>query len=340
MSSYKPILILILFILYLPGVDAATPEESFLYRIKQEILLPDTDGALAALARIESAVQSLPADAGASQLAPARQAFGELVRRWKAVEAVYIAGALDQEYLDHPGYIDHFHRGNESPAEAVSGVLRSKAPLEQAMFKSSSKGIDALEYLLFAESDGGARRWQAASIAVEYIGSRLAEIDGFYRRDTSFEDGDGGSLKMLVHALVDSSYRLAEWRVGDPGGFTGKYKGAPDVERLEYWRSGLSMVAIESILATHEAFFEIGRETGYFLARLQDKGLEEIDFQRSRIEAAQELAHKLSQQSGVEVTSADFHELYKLLDTVYRTYYFLLADALGVEGKIMESDGD
>ena len=145
---------------------------------------------------------------------------------------------------------------------------------------------------------------------------------------------------MLVHALVDSSYRLEDWRLGEPGGFTGKYKGTPNVERLEYWRSGLSMAAIESILAIHAEFFDIGRETGYFSTRVGDKGLEEIDFQRSKIEAAQELAHKLAQRPGVEVTSADFHELYELLETVYRTYYFLLIDELGVEAKIMESDGD
>jgi len=340
MSAPKLILISFLIALYLPSVGAATPEQDFLFRAKHEMLLRDADGALAALASMKSALQSMPAEAGAAQLAPAQEAFGELVRRWKAVEAVYIAGALDEEFLDHPGYIDHYHRGNESPVDAISSVLRSDAPLQQAMFKTSSKGINALEYLLFARDEGSPRRWQAALIAIDHISSRLAEVDGFYRRDTSFEAGDGNSLKLLVHALVDSSYRLEDWRVGEPGGFTGKHKGTPDVERLEYWRSGMSMAAIESILATHAEFFEIGRETGYFSARVGDQGLEEIDFQRSKIDAAKELAHKLAQRPGVEVTSADFHDLYELLETVYRTYYFLLVDELGVEAKIMESDGD
>ncbi|HKJ50552.1 MAG TPA: hypothetical protein VKB27_03570, partial [Gammaproteobacteria bacterium] len=72
MSSPKLILISFLIALYLPCAGAATPEQNFLYRVKHEMLLRDADGTLAALASMKSALQSMPAEAGAAQLAPAQ----------------------------------------------------------------------------------------------------------------------------------------------------------------------------------------------------------------------------------------------------------------------------
>lgn len=336
----KLLVVSIALLLCQPAAAAAQPEQEFLHRVKQEILLPGTDGSLLALQRIETSLQRYLENPAPRELTSARQAFADLVGHWKAVEAVYIAGALDSDYLDHPRYIDHFHQGKVTPQEVVRQALQSDSDLRQAMFKTSARGINALEYLLFAADEESARRWRAALIATGHIEDWLSEIDEFYRQDRNFEADDGASLKILVHALVDSSYRLAAWRVGEPGGLTGKDAERADAEKLEYFHSGLSMAAVEAILETHAAVLELGDESGYFASRGSDKGLDEIAFQRRSIDDALALARELAARPRTDLTSPAYRDLYRQLDTVYRTYYFLLVDALGIEGKIMDADGD
>lgn len=342
MINPRPLtLILLLLIVPAQGFGAPSHEREFLQRLQAEVLLRPVDGALAALERVETALVRYAGDGDPASLSEARDAFADLVWHWKAAQAVYVAGVLNDDFVDHPRIIDHFHQGKESLPELLEAVLKSDGDLNQAMFKTSTRGIDALEYLLFAGDAGDqSRRRQAALLAVAHIEGWLSEIDEFYRYGTAFADGGEASLEMIVYALVDSSYRLAAWRLGEPGGLVDKYEGRPSAGRLEYFQSGLSMHAVESILRAHARFFAIGVESGYFTEQGRDKGLAVISDVRQKIDEALVIAARLAAAPETSVNSSDYRELYRLAGIVYRTYYYLLVDALGFEGKIVDADGD
>jgi len=336
---FRPISLLVLCagLLPTPSVRAADGAQ-YLDRVRAELLIGPAAEARADLARIDDALARLetnPDDAGVDD---ARRAFADLVRHWKTAEAVYVAGVRDEAMLDHPRFIDHFHQGNESLAEQVERALADDRPLKQALFKSSTRSINALEYLLYAAHGSPGRRWPAARLAVANLAGWLGEIEDFYRGDAAFAGAGDASLEMLIHALVDSSFKLAHWRVGEPAGLGPRFEGRPDAARLEYGRSGLSLAAVTAILETHARVFDLGLEDGYFSAEGRAKGIEEIGFIRDRI--GQALAQARGMSGGADVGSAAFAELHRRVETVYRAYYFLLVDAMGLGGKIVDADGD
>ncbi|MEM7564774.1 MAG: imelysin family protein [Pseudomonadota bacterium] len=314
--------------------------DKFLGETQRTLFVFHSHSALQALGQIQNHIEAISGDASQNHLDSARAAFAELVRHWKAVEAIYVAGILDENLIDHPRFIDHFHQGHVSIEETLNPILRSNKKLATAMFKSSSKSINALEYLLFENMDQNSRRWEAILVSIAFIRTWLDEIDQFYLNDGSFVQGGEKSLALLVNALVDSSYRLLNWRIGEPAGLVKKYRGKPAYERLEYYRSGFSGLAIQSILKTHARVFSIGVESGYLSTEGRNQGLEEITFVRGLIESALEAAAQLPVNQTTDVTSSEFNQVFQRVEALHKAYYLLLIDAMGFEGKIVDADGD
>lgn len=309
--------------------------QAYLQQMQQQVLAANADAALAALERIDAEMARDTPD-----LAHARENFSELVKHWKATETLYIAGATDEYLIDLPRLIDHFHQGHESIDETLAKVLKSQKEVKRAMFKTSSKGINALEFLLFAAELNQLRNRQAARVAVQHLSRSIGEIAVFYRNDRRFLQDPKQSLQLMVNAMVDASYRLANWRIGEPAGLVAKFRDKPDARRLEYYRSGLSLAAILAILNTHARVFELGVESGYFGPSGLNRGLSEIEFVRGQIAAARAAAEAVIRQSPLDVESAQFRALFERAEALHKAYYFLLIDALGLEAKIIDADGD
>jgi len=142
---------------------------------------------------------------------------------------------------------------------------------------------------------------------------------------------------IIMNALIESSYKLKEWRVGDPAGLSRKYKNNPKNSRSEYPVSKLSYKAIEAILLTHQAmmgeqkfvnFSDVVHTAG------ADKALSGI---RSNIKNA---LHDLHAAPVYDFKSKEIKNLYKELTALHNAYFISLIGTLKITSKILDSDGD
>ena len=109
--------------------------------IYENILLKNTE-------HTQKVAKNLAMEIQNANLTTAHSTFTELVKAWKSVEAFYILGDLDDNYLDTPRYIDTFHQGNEDIKVQLDLILESNEDLSFALYKNSHKTINALEYIL------------------------------------------------------------------------------------------------------------------------------------------------------------------------------------------------
>jgi hypothetical protein len=267
-----------------------------------------------------------------------KNGFTALMMSWKKVEALYLAAALDEETIDIPRYIDIFHNGKEDIYPQIDRILLSSDSLDIALFKNSTKSINALEYLLFKSVKKTPRQKEMILYILKHIGEHLKSIETFYQNNKALFMQDEQKINAIImNVLIESSYKLKEWRVGDPAGLSRKYKGDPKNERSEYPVSKLSYKAIEAILLAHQEmigeqeyvnFSEVVHTAG------ADKALSGI---RSNIKNA---LNDLHAAPAYDFTSNEIKNLYKELTALHNAYFISLIGTLKVTSKILDSDGD
>ncbi len=317
------------------GLAADQIGQRYFEQLHQELLLRPVEQMLIKLDQLDQSLATL-----GSNPEPPRAVFSDLVVIWKSVETLYLAGVLDEELIDLPQLIDHFHYGHETINPRLAKILKSQKNLKKALFQSSSKGFNALEFLLFRADATNPRTQQAARISTLHIRKNVVDILKFYQRDEEFVSQTPKALQMVINALLDSSYRLVNWRIGEPAGLIGKGQGKASKQALEYNQSGLSVPAIVAILNTHARVFELGVASGFFSPAGLDQGGSEIKFVRQRISEAQAAAEVVLQMSHLNLDSTEFELLFRHSEALHKAYYFLLVDALGVEARIVDADGD
>jgi predicted lipoprotein len=229
--------------------------------------------------------------------------------------------------------------------ELVKRALDSDQPLQTALFKNSTKSINALEYLLFKAigntSIDQARAVRAAMLAVDHISTWLEEIAGFYRTaQDAFIDGGETTVNQLVNRLIDSSYRLKNWRVGEAGGLVKKYQGKVSPELLEYPFSDTSLDAIIAILQTHREIFKNDRNADLYSLGKERDVESELAFIQQKIDEALQAANSVPRPVTKYLTSEQYQHLFKQLEQLHNAYYFMLVDALGLNSQIIDADGD
>ncbi len=267
-----------------------------------------------------------------------KNSFIEFMMSWKKVETLYLAGDLDEEYMDIPRYIDIFHNTNEDIYKQLDRVLLSSDALDIALFKNSTKSINALEYLIFKPSQKTLRQKEMIAYIIKHISKHLKTIETFYKDNKEKFLKDEKNLNAIImNALIESSYKLKEWRVGDAAGLSRKYKGSPNNDRSEYPISKLSYKAIEAILSTHQAL--IGEQKFVnFSDVIRNAGAEkELLKVRKHIKNALVYLHKAPEY---DFSSAEIRSLYKELTALHNAYFISLIGALKVTSKIIDSDGD
>ncbi len=325
-------------------------QHAFVQGVLENVLIKDSVAAQKTLIDLKLQLQDFKSHANTHTLNDIQKTFKRLITHWKAVEAVYVAGALDEDYLDHPRYIDFFHQANESIPNLVARALNGDKNLNNALFKNSTKSINALEYLLFEKEDSvdlvialkksDFRRIDAALIVLANIQTWLDEITLFYKTDKKFISNPALSIGLVVNALVDSSFKLANWRVGEAAGLVKKYQDKPSIQQLEYASSQSSMLAIQSILKTHRMIIDHHGEQDLYAIAKQKKAESELLFIKKTLDDALNQMDHLPQPIAQHLTSKPFQNLHKTLETLHNAYYFLLIDALGLNANIIDADGD
>ena len=267
-----------------------------------------------------------------------KNGFTELMMSWKKVQTLYLAADLNEDMIDIPRYIDTFHEGKENLYPQLDRILLSSDSVDIALFKNSTKSINALEYLLFKPSKNTARQKEMMTYILKHIGTQLQSIELFYLNNKALFMQDEKQMNaFIMNDLIESSYKLKEWRVGDAAGLSRKYKNDPKNTRSEYPISKLSYKAIEAILLTHQTV--VGEQKYVNFSKVihnagADKELSGI---RNNINNA---LNDLRSAPAYDFKSEEIKALYQELTALHNAYYISLIGALKVTSKILDSDGD
>ncbi len=332
------------------SAKAQTTTDAFT-SIQENILIPDAEKLQQSLQTLKTSVSTFETNTTLNQLALIQENFKTSAFSWKNVQTAFIAADFDKELIDLVILIDHFHIGNESVATLLDNILAKEADLAGLLYKNSTKGFTALEYLLFGEAEtneallvemqkSNKRRIQAIGLVIDNLIKRTTPILTFYQNDTTFKADVQEASDSLMNILIDSSYKLKEWRVGDAAGLTVKYKNQSNQKRLEYYRSRASLEGIKAILETHAKLMKpqsFSNFSDFANANSASKELQEVI---GYINAAQTLVDSFDKTLEESVSDEKIHELYLALVNLHNGYYLSLINALNITSKIIEADGD
>jgi hypothetical protein len=173
---------------------------------------------------------------------------------------------------------------------------------------------------------------------LKHIGKHLQTIETFYHDNKAqFMQNEQKMNAIIMNALIESSYKLKEWRVGDPAGLSRKYRNNPNNDRSEYPISKLSYKAIEAILSTHKMIIGAQKFVN-FSDVVHDAGADkELLSIRSSIKNA---LNFLQQAPKYDFNSKEIKSLFKELTTLHNAYYISLIGVLKIKSKILDADGD
>ncbi len=267
-----------------------------------------------------------------------KNGFIQMMMSWKKVQTLYLAADLDEAYIDIPRYIDTFHHGKENIYKQLDRILLSSDALDIELFKNSTKSINALEYLIFKPSQKTKRQKEMIVYILHHIGNHLKTIELFYQENRALFTADSQKINAIImNALIESSYKLKEWRVGDPAGLSRKYKNSPKNSRSEYPISKLSYKAIEAILLTHQEI--IGEQKFMnFSNVIHSAGADkELLSAQNSIKNALKYLHLAP---AYDFNSKEIKLMYKELTALHNSYFISLISALKITSKILDSDGD
>ena len=262
--------------------------------------------------------------------------FTNFLKSWKKVEALYLAGDLDEDYLDTPRYMDVFNNLKEDLNSQMKRVIESKDEAKIALFKNSFKTINALEYVLFNYKDISKREKELSIVILDSIISHLEDINKVYKNYlTATPKDEKWENALILNSLIASSYRLKEWRIGNASGNSSKYKNDAKNERAEYFLSQNSFAAIDAILDAHK---EIVLKNKYydFASFAMNKGAS-IEL-LSVIEKIEEMKNELKTLEKDDFTKAN--NLFVMAKDLHNAYYISLIGQLSIVGKILDADGD
>jgi len=312
--------------LFLVNILSANENLNSIYK---NIILHDSQNASAV-------AKQLKTDLNKDEFVLAKKAFSNLVHAVKSVEAFYILGDLNDEYIDIPRYIDTFHQMKEDIRPQLDLIIQDKEDLSVALYKNSHKTINALEYILFTKDLKNPRVKAMAIMMISTIERNLNEIhDGYVEEEKAFVSDEQKANAMMLNALIESSYKLKEWRVGDPAGLSRKFRGKPDNRRAEYYLSKNSVVAIQAILNTHLKVLD-RQDFKNFGSMIRSYHVEN-ELNDTVIDLKNALA-----ESG-KIKNDDFSNaeaLYESLTKLHTSYFISLIGKLKITSKIIDSDGD
>jgi len=262
--------------------------------------------------------------------------FAKLVNSWKSVETFYLLGDISEDFIDTPRYIDIFHNGNEDIKEQLDRAIKSKDEIRVVLFKNSLKSINALEYMLFTKDIKNTRENKITLTILNRITSHLNDIkDEYLAQKENFLKDLKKANAITINAIIQNTYKLKEWRVGDVAGFTKKYEGKPDNKRAEYFISKNSANAIQAVLSTYKNVLDNDsyEDYGDYLIKLTDGK----EMKRLKI------ALNKSLELVKEIKNDDFSnvkELYENINTIHVVLFVEMLEELSINAKILDADGD
>lgn len=262
--------------------------------------------------------------------------FSKLVSSWKSVEAFYILGDLNEDFIDTPRLIDIFHNSNEDIKEQLDRAILSSDEPKIALFKNSLKSINALEYVIF-EKDIKNKRVNAIALEItKRISFHLTDIQNEYLvQKENFIKNVKKSNAIVINSIIQTTYKLKEWRVGDVIGITKKYEGKPDNRRAEYFISKNSANSVKSILLTIKSLLDDDKQYDfgdYLISMTNGKQMKVL---RDSLQKAISEASKIKNDD-----FSKSQELYENINKVHVILFVEMIEELSINAKILDADGD
>lgn len=268
-----------------------------------------------------------------------KELFSNLVTSWKKVETFYILGDLNEDFIDTPRYIDIFHNGNEDITEQLDLAIKSTDTIRIALFKNSTKSINALEYILFAKDIKKERINKIALTILNKIAFHTNEIKTEYlAQKTNFLKNLKKANAITINAIIQNTYKLKEWRVADVMGISKKFKDKADNSRAEYFLSKNSSNAIEAILITYKNILDNNsyEDYGDYLIKLTNGK----EMQRLRVALNNSIALIKEIKDDDFINNKSAKELYENINTIHVILFVEMIEELSIHAKILDADGD
>lgn len=275
--------------------------------------------------------------------------FRTLVLDWKRVQSLYVISDYDDDAIDLPHYIDVFHRGKENLDEQMQRVLSSQQAAKTALFKHSFKTVNALERVLFAQSNTttlSERQQQLAVVITDNLCQRMSTIEQKYQTlKPAFLKKPKKAVAILLNELIESSYKLKEWRLGDAAGLSRKRSNQAENDKfIEYRLSKLSLPAMQAILDTHTHFTKKDGEFAHIIKILAEH--DEIEEPLIALADARNFSRQsveqfatLSDENLIE--KEKIRPVYNTLNDLHDSYFVELIESLSdIVARILDSDGD
>ncbi|NVJ53244.1 MAG: hypothetical protein HWD90_06090 [Campylobacteraceae bacterium] len=325
------ILKIVLAILCLVTISNAAVDKNqkALNNIYEQVILKDSQKVLEDIKTLENEVSN-------NNEEKAKQAFKNFVKSWKSVQSVYILGDLNEDYIDTPRLIDIYHHGNEDIKIQLDRAIKSDDAPRIALFKNSLKSINALEYVLYTKDIKNKRVNELTLTIVKRIKSHLEDINNEYKAlHKTFLSDLKKANGILINRLIQNTYKLKEWRIGDILGTSKKYKDNFDNKRGEYALSKNSSLAIGAILNTYKNVFNTKHyyDYGNYLEDLTHN--KQVKVLRDSITKAISLNKKIKNDD-----FKDAKELYEVTNTIHVVLFLDLIEELSINAKIIDADGD
>ena len=319
-----------------PGITSSKNNPTMAQSILENVIYPSIDQSQDALSELKKSLK-----ATTKRGVEIDNAFSKVITSWKQVQATYILGDLDSDMIDTPRLIDTFHQGNENLTEQIKRALSSGDNPKIALFKNTFKSVNALEILLYKDDKISNTEKQYADYVLLSISQHLSAIKTAYQQQvTLLNKGQDKSMSYLLNALIDSSFKLKEWRIGEASGLAKKYKKKPKSSRQEYFLSSNSLAAAAAIIKSHDEVMGNKKYLNLGDIAIKQGAVKQVKAIRDLISKAKKQLKILNTKKVSDFKNPLIKPLYITLKQLNDAYYQSLVKALPVQAKILDADGD
>lgn len=336
------------------GGSSVEEQMKSLSSLHENVLALDANVLNQAVSKLNAKVNTFHGDVKENDVKEMHSMFTELMQAWKGVQSVFIAADYDTSLGHHTQLFDFYRRINIVPH--INTALTSSADIETVMFRNASRSMLGLEYLLFGDqasisqleidmNKNEKRRIDAIKVSMTYLQELSSEMLSFYANNAEDFSGDPQkAANAVVNALVDSMYKLGEWRIGEGAGLMRKFRDKPSPKRLEHYKSKLSADSMRHILKLHQRVmslqdyenfgtFATANGAGATVAEIED----ELAAALAIVDSFEKPIEELITSTTVDPRIKDLQDIVERLGELYFTS---LIQALDLTAEFVEADGD